>query len=120
MGAVMAASTYSPLPAFDELLHMAKQDPAALDRLQQKLNQELIDAQSDNEGRKAIQQTLFRLQSEQLRYKAPLVRLTRAYQLMLSEMSRMQDALELLCKTQKPQQKPCATILPFRQKEKEP
>ncbi len=27
----MAASTYSPLPAFDELLHMAKQDPAALD-----------------------------------------------------------------------------------------
>ncbi len=62
-------------------------------QLQKKLNQELIDAQSDNEGRKAIQQTLFRLQSEQLRYKAPLVRLTRAYQLMLSEMSRMQDAL---------------------------
>ncbi len=116
----MAASTYSPLPALDELLHMAKQDPAALDELQKKLNQELIDAQSDNEGRKAIQQTLFRLQSEQLRYKAPLVRLTRAYQLMLSEMSRMQDALELLGTTQKPQQKPCATILPFRQKERNP
>lgn len=116
----MAASTYSPLPALDELLHMAKQDPAALDELQKKLNQELIDAQSDNEGRKAIQQTLFRLQSQQLRYKAPLVRLTRAYQLMLSEMSRMQVTLELLGTTQKPQQKPCATILSFRQKDKEP
>ncbi len=116
----MAASTYSPLPAFDELLSMAKQNPAALDELQRKLNQELIDAQSDDRGKKAIQQTLFRLQSEQLRYKAPLVRLTRAYQLMLSEMSRMQDALELLCTTQKPQQKPCATILPFRSKGQEP
>lgn len=116
----MAASTYSPLPAFDELLNMAKQDPAALDALQKKLNQELIDAQSDDRGRKAIQQTLFRLQSEQLRYKAPLVRLTRAYQLMLSEMSRMQDALEQLCATQKPQQKPCATILPFRPKSQKP
>ncbi|CAI3793785.1 DUF3135 domain-containing protein [Rheinheimera sp. MM224] len=115
----MAASTYSPLPAFDELLSMAKQDPAALDALQRKLNQELIDAQSDDKGRKAIQQTLFRLQSEQLRYKAPLVRLTRAYQLMLSEMSRMQDALEQLCTTQKPPQKPCATILPFRSKGQE-
>ncbi|MBU0913205.1 MAG: DUF3135 domain-containing protein [Gammaproteobacteria bacterium] len=115
----MAASTYSPLPAFDELLNMAKQDPAALDALQRKLNQELIDAQSDDKGRKAIQQTLFRLQSEQLRYKAPLVRLTRAYQLMLSEMSRMQDALEQLCTTQKPQQKPSATILPFRSKGQE-
>ncbi len=112
----MAASTYSPLPAFDELLNMAKQDPAALDELQKRLNQELIDAQSDDRGRKAIQQTLFRLQSEQLRYKAPLVRLTRAYQLMLSEVSRMQDALELLCMAQKPQQKSSATILPFRSK----
>lgn len=112
----MAASPYSPLPAFDDLLTMARQDPAALDALQKKLNQELIDAQSDDKGRKAIQQTLFRLQSEQLRYKAPLVRLTRAYQLMLSEMSRMQDALEQLCPTQKSQQKPCATILPFRSK----
>ena len=116
----MATTTYSPLPAFDELLSMAKQNPAALDELQQKLNQELIDAQSDDKGRKAIQQTLFRLQSEQLRYKAPLVRLTRAYQLMLSEMSRMQDALEQLCATQKPQQKPCATILPFRSKSQKP
>lgn len=115
----MAASTYSPLPAFDELLRMAKRDPAALDALQHKLNQELIDAQSDDRGRKAIQQTLFRLQSEQLRYKAPLVRLTRAYQLMLSELSRMQDALAQLCTTQKTQQKPCATILPFRSKSQE-
>jgi hypothetical protein len=115
----MAASPYSPLPAFDELLHMAKQDPAALDELQKKLNQELIDAQSDDRGKKAIQQTLFRLQSEQLRYKAPLVRLTRAYQLMLSEMSRMQNALEQLCATPKPQQKSCATILPFRSKSQE-
>lgn len=115
----MAAPPFSPLPAFDELLSMAKQNPAALDELQKKLNQELIDAQSDDRGRKAIQQTLFRLQSEQLRYKAPLVRLTRAYQLMLSEMSRMQDALEQLCTTQKPPQKPCATILPFRSKGQE-
>mgnify|MGYP006168570149 CR=1 FL=1 len=115
----MAASTYSPLPAFDELLSMAKQDPAALDALQKKLNQELIDAQSDDRGRKAIQQTLFRLQSEQLRYKAPLVRLNRAYQLMLSEMSRMQDALAQLCTTQKPPKKTCATILPFRSKSQE-
>lgn len=115
----MAAPPYSPLPAFDELLSMAKQDPAALDALQKKLNQELIDAQSDDQGKKAIQQTLFRLQSEQLRYKAPLVRLTRAYQLMLSEMSRMQDALEQLCAPQKPPQKPCATILPFRSKSQE-
>ncbi|EGM78627.1 Protein of unknown function (DUF3135) [Rheinheimera sp. A13L] len=115
----MAAPPFSPLPDFDELLSMAKQNPTALDELQKKLNQELIDAQSDDRGRKAIQQTLFRLQSEQLRYKAPLVRLTRAYQLMLSEMSRMQDALEQLCTTQKPQQKPCATILPFRSKGQE-
>ena len=115
----MATTTYSPLPTFDELLSMAKQNPAALDELQQKLNQELIDAQSDDNGRRAIQQTLFRLQSEQLRYKAPLVRLNRAYQLMLSEMSRMQDALEQLCTTQKPPQKPCATILPFRSKGQE-
>lgn len=110
----MKASPYSPLPAFDELLTMAKQNPGALDDLQKKMNQELIDAQSDDKGRKAIQQTLFRLQSEQLRYKAPLVRLTRAYQLMLSEMSRMQEALEQLCKTQKPKRKPSATILPFK------
>jgi Protein of unknown function (DUF3135) len=115
----MATTTYSPLPAFDELLSMAKQNPAALDELQQKLNQELIDAQSDDNGRRAIQQTLFRLQSEQLRYKAPLVRLNRAYQLMLSEMSRMQDALEQLYRTPKPQQKPCASILPFRSKSQE-
>jgi hypothetical protein len=115
----MATTTYSPLPAFDELLSMAKQNPAALDELQQKLNQELIDAQSDDNGRRAIQQTLFRLQSEQLRYKAPLVRLNRAYQLMLSEMSRMQDALEQLYINQKPQQKPCASILPFRSKSQE-
>lgn len=115
----MAAPPFSPLPAFDELLSMAKQNPAALDELQKKLNQELIDAQSDDRGRKAIQQTLFRLQSEQLRYKAPLVRLTRAYQLMLSEMSRMQDALEQLCAPQKPPKKPCATILPFRSKSQE-
>ncbi len=115
----MAASPYSPLPAFDDLLHMAKQNPAALDDLQKKLNQELIDAQSDEKGKKAIQQTLFRLQSEQLRYKAPLVRLNRAYQLMLSEMSRMQNALEQLCATPKPQAKYCATILPFRPKSQE-
>ena len=115
----MATTTYSPLPAFDELLSMAKQNPAALDELQQKLNQELIDAQSDDNGRRAIQQTLFRLQSEQLRYKAPLVRLNRAYQLMLSEMSRMQDALEQLYRTPKSQQKPCASILPFRSKSQE-
>lgn len=115
----MAASPYSPLPAFDDLLSMAKQNPAALDELQQRLNQELIDAQSDDKGKKAIQQTLFRLQSEQLRYKAPLVRLNRAYQLMLSEMGRMQDALEQLCQTQKSAQKPGATILPFRSKSSE-
>jgi hypothetical protein len=115
----MASSTYSPLPAFDELLCMAKQNPAALDELQQKLNQELIDAQSDDRGRKAIQQTLFRLQSEQFRYKAPLVRLTRAYQLMLSEMSRMQGALEQLCMAQEPQPKPSAVVLPFRSKSQE-
>ncbi|KKL03292.1 DUF3135 domain-containing protein [Rheinheimera mesophila] len=115
----MAAPPYSPLPAFDELLHMAKQDPAALDALQKKLNQELIDAQSDDEGKKAIQQTLFRLQSEQLRYKAPLVRLTRAYQLMLSEMDRLQTALEQLCTTQTPVKKTCATILSFRSKSQE-
>lgn len=115
----MAAPPYSPLPAFDELLYMAKQDPAALDALQKKLNQELIDAQSDDEGKKAIQQTLFRLQSEQLRYKAPLVRLTRAYQLMLSEMDRLQTALEQLCTTQVPAKKTCATILPFRSKSQE-
>lgn len=115
----MAASIYSPLPAFDELLTMAKQDPAALDELQKKLNQELIDAQSDDRGRKAIEQTLFRLQSEQFRYKAPLVRLTRAYQLMLMEMSRMQDALELLCKVPESKKKLCATILPFRSKRQE-
>jgi hypothetical protein len=33
----MAGSPYSPLPAFDELLSMAKQDPAALDALQKKI-----------------------------------------------------------------------------------
>jgi Protein of unknown function (DUF3135) len=115
----MAASPYSPLPDFDQLLRMAKQDPTALDQLQQKLNQELIDAQSDDKGRKAIQQTLFRLQSEQLRYKAPLVRLTRAYQLMLSEVERMQDALEHLCKAKPSPVKPSAVILPFRPRSKE-
>jgi hypothetical protein len=112
----MVASPFSTLPAFDELLTMAQNDPAALDQLQLKLNQELIDAQSDDKGKKAIQQTLFRLQSEQLRYKAPLVRLTRAYQLMLSEMSRMQNALELLSSKQKAEPKPGATILAFKPK----
>ena len=108
----MTAYSYPKLPSFDELLQLASQAPQQLELLQQKLNLELLEAQSSEENRLAMERLLFRMSARHRHCVAPLVRLQRTYELMLSHINLMQQQLELLNSTSA-SNKRSAAILEF-------
>lgn len=89
----MPNKALTPLPSFDELLHLAQQAPTELDKLQQKLNLELIEAQETSEGKLALERLLFRMKACHRHCVSPLVRLQRTYGLMMEHMQLMQTKL---------------------------
>ncbi|WP_419571809.1 DUF3135 domain-containing protein [Rheinheimera sp.] len=95
----MTSQAYPNLPSFDELLQLANKAPQQLELLQQKLNLELLEAQSSAENRLAMERLLFRMNARHRHCAAPLVRLQRTYELMLGHINLMQQQLELLSST---------------------
>lgn len=98
------------LPAFDTLLDLARHDPEALERLRQRLCEQVIERAADS-SRERLRGLVWRLDQERRRARTPLAACLRLHNLMLDSLQRLDAAFN---DDQPSPPRPPAKVLPFR------